>query len=202
MLMVAAVGALLLGIGFFFSKGAQIANAKADEVNVRSEDLSKYNKVIDGLNKEIASIDNDQQPYVDSVRHRVYWVRVFNYLSQKMQNDILYLTVLEPLAAGRPIISDGATELIAAAPDAEAIVDAFSIQGLWRENPRGSEVVYDFFKGLKGDADAGEVSFFDLKEVDISEVSEVDAGTNDDRYAYPFKMTLPLPAENQVKFTK
>lgn len=202
LLTIAAAGALLMGLGFFFSKGAQIANGKADEVNVRSEDLSKYNKVIDGLNKEIALIDSQQQPYIDSVRHRVYWVRVFNYLSQKMQNDILYLTVLEPLAAGRPIISDGATELIAAAPDAEAIVDAFSIQGLWRENPRGSEVVYDFFKGLKGDADAGEVGFFALKEVDISEVSEVDAGTSDDRYAYPFKMTLPLPEENKVKFTK
>jgi len=38
--------------------------------------------------------------------------------------------------------------------------------------------------------------------VDIGDVIEVDAGTSDDRYAYPFRMVLPLPEENQVKFTK
>ncbi len=196
------VAAFLAGIGFFYSKGAQIASQKAGEVDAKSADLAKYNKAIDELVSEIESIDKEQKPYVEAVRHRVYWVRVFNYLSQEMQNDVLFMTVLEPLAGGRPVIPDGGAELLATVPDAEAIVDAFSIQGLWRENPRGSEVVYDYFKGLKGDAETASESFFDLKEVDISEVSEVDAGTNDDRYAYPFKMTLPLPEENQVRFTK
>ncbi|NLT72176.1 MAG: hypothetical protein GXX91_15990, partial [Verrucomicrobiaceae bacterium] len=140
----------------------------------------------------------------DAVLHRVYWVRVFNYLSQKMQNDLLYMTVLEPLSGGRPIIDDEGGAMVAAMAATTgdtAIVDAFSIQGLWRENPRGSEVVYDYFKGLKGDAESG-ATFFALEGVDISEVIEVDSGTNDDRYAYPFRMTLPLPEENRVRFTK
>jgi len=76
------------------------------------------------------------------------------------------------------------------------------VKGLWRENPRGSEIVYDFFKSLKGDADSGNQGFFDLQEVDISAVGTVEAGTNNDRFAYPFTMTLPLPEENQVSFSK
>ena len=141
---------------------------------------------------------------MEAVLHRVYWVRIFNYLSDKMQNDLLYMTVLEPLSGGRPIIDDEGGAMVAAmatAPGDASIVDSFSIQGLWRENPRGSEVVYDYFKGLKGDAESG-ANFFALEGVDISEVIEVDAGTNDDRYAYPFRMTLPLPEQNKVRFTK
>ncbi len=203
-LAVAALAAFLSGLGFFFAKGAQIADAKAATVDGVASDLTRHSKAIDGFKNEIALVDSQQEPYVDAVLHRVYWVRVFNYLSQKMQNDLLYMTVLEPISGGRPIIDDDGGAMVATAeatPDAESIVDSFLIQGLWRENPRGSEVVYDYFKGLKGDAESGS-TFFALEGVDISEVIEVDAGTNDDRYAYPFKMTLPLPEENQVKFTK
>lgn len=203
-LSVAALAAFLGGLGFYFSKGTEIANAKAEKIESVASDLSKYNKEIEGYKDEIAFVDSQQEPYVDAVLHRVYWVRVFNYLSQKMQNDLLYMTVLEPLSGGRPIIDDEGGAMVAAmatAPGAESIVDSFSIQGLWRENPRGSEVVYDYFKGLKGDAESG-ATFFALEGVDISEVIEVDAGTNDDRYAYPFRMTLPLPEENRVRFTK
>lgn len=203
-LCVAALAAFLGGLGFYFAKGAEIANAKAATVESVASDLSKFSKEIDRYQDDIAFVDSQQGPYVDAVLHRVYWVRVFNYLSQKMQNDLLYMTVLEPLSGGRSIIDDAGGAMVAsmaAAPGAEAIVDSFSIQGLWRENPRGSEVVYDYFKGLKGDSESG-ATFFALEGVDISEVIEVDAGTNDDRYAYPFRMTLPLPEENRVRFTK
>ncbi len=203
-LSVAALALFLGALGFYFSKGAQVAGVKAETVDSVASDLSKYSREIEGYKSAIALVDSQQDPYVDAVLHRVYWVRVFNYLSQKMQNDLLYMTVLEPLSGGRPIIDDEGGAMVAAipaAPGAESIVDAFSIQGLWRENPRGSEVVYDYFKGLKGDADSGS-TFFALEGVDISEVIEVDAGTSDDRYAYTFKMTLPLPEENQVRFTK
>ena len=89
------------------------------------------------------------------------------------------------------------------ATGSEAPIDSFAIQGLWRENSRGAEVVYDYFKRLKEDAVAESgSSFFDLDDVDISEVVQVNAGTADDRFAYDFRMVLPLPEANQVKFTK
>jgi hypothetical protein len=197
-----AVAALLGGMGFFFTKGAEVANEKASRVDSKAADLTKYNNEIKELQDEIAVIDGQQQPFVDSVRHRVYWVQVFNYLSSKLQNDLIHMTSLEPLSNGVPIIEDEKSALAGVAGEGESIIDAFAVKGLWRENPRGSEVVYDFFKSLKGDADAGAQGFFDLQEVDISAVGTVDAGTNNDRFAYPFTMTLPLPVGNQVSFSK
>lgn len=197
-----AVAALLGALGFFFSKGAELAQQKAASVDARVRELEKHGKTIKDHEDKIALTNSQQGPYVEAVRHRAYWVRVFNYLSQKMQNDILYLTVLEPLSGGRPVIQDDATALTAVALEAESIVDAFSVQGLWRENPRGSEVVYDYFKALKADVESAPETFFDLGEIDISQVAEVDAGTRDDRYSYPFKMILPLPEANRVRFNK
>ncbi len=201
-LALAGLVALLAALGFYFSKGAEVANSHADRINVKAVDLTKYGKEIKDLEDEIEVVRSDQQPYVEAVLHRVYWVRVFNYLASKMQNDLIHMTVLEPLSGGLPVIDDEATALTATGlPAAEAIVDAFAIEGLWRENPNGSQVVYEYFNGLKGDVE-GATTFFDLGETDISEVAIVDAGTGNDRFAYRFKMTLPLPEENRVRFTK
>lgn len=197
-----AVAAFLGATGFFFAKGAQLATERASQVDSKAADLTKHNNQIKELQSELAVIDGRQQPYVDAVRHRVYWVQVFNYLSSKLQNDLIHMTSLEPLSGGVPIIADEKSALAAVPGEGEAIIDSFAVKGLWRENPRGSEVVYDFFKSLKGDADSGNEGFFDLQEVDISAVGTVDAGTNNDRFAYPFSMTLPLPEVNQVRFSK
>lgn len=197
-----ALAALLGAMGFFFSKGALVASEKAATVDSKAADLTKYSNEIKGFENEIAEIDARQQPFVDAVRHRVYWVQVFNYLSSKLQNDLIHITSLEPLAGGVPIIEDEKSALAGVPTAGESIIDAFAVKGLWRENPRGSEIVYDFFKSLKGDADSGSGGFFDLQEVDISAVGTVEAGTNNDRFAYPFTMTLPLPEENQVSFSK
>ena len=196
-----AVAAFLGATGFFFAKGAQVATEMASQVDSKAADLTKHNNQIKQLQSELTVIDGQQQPYVDAVRHRVYWVQVFNYLSSKLQNDLIQMTSLEPLSSGVPIIEDEKSALTAVAGEGESIIEAFAVKGLWRENPRGSEVVYDFFKSLKGDAESG-TQFFDLQEVDISAVGTVDAGTNNDRFAYPFTMTLPLPEVNQVRFSK
>lgn len=197
-----AAAALLGALGFHFSKGAEVATERVDRIEAKADDLEKHGKEIKALETEIATIDGQQQPYIDSVIHRVYWVQVFNYLSQKMDSDVIFLTMIEPLSGGQPIVADDATALATLSAGSETIVDAFSVHGLWRENPRGSEVVYEYFKRLKGEADSGTAGFFDLKEVDISEVVEVVTGTSNDRFAYPFKMTLPLPEANRVRFTK
>ncbi len=198
-----AVVALLGSLGFYFSKGAGIAAERAESISLKADDLKKFNGEIEDLKEEIEAIDGKKKPFVESIRHRVYWVRVFNYLGAKMDGDVMFMTVLEPLADGQPVIPDQDGGLITVADGSEAVIDSFAIQGLWRENPRGSEVVYDYFKSLKADAEAesGD-SLFDLKDVDISEVVKVTAGTSGDRYAYDFRMVLPLPEGNQVKFTK
>lgn len=198
-----ALAAFLGALGFFFTKGAEVSDAKSMAIEDKADDLKKYNGEIEDLKADLARIDGQKKPFVDAIRHRVYWVRVFNYLGNNMQNDLLFFTTLEPLANGNPVIGDDDTAIVGALPGTESTIDAFSIEGLWRINPEKSKVVYDYFGELKKDAETeGEEAFFALEGVDIAEVSNVDPGTADDRYAYPFRMTLPLPEENQVKFTK
>lgn len=200
---VAAMTIFLGALGFFFSKGAQVSNDRANEVESQADQLTKRNREIEDFKAEIAKIDAQKAPYVEAIRHRVYWVQVFNYLTSRMEEDSMFLTVLEPLADGKPVIEDENSLLAAVPPGTEAIIDSFSMEGLWRENSSGSEVVYDFFERLQKDSESEDSqSFFALEGVQIGEVSEVDSGAQNDRFAYPWRMTLPLPEENQVKFTK
>lgn len=203
---VLALGALLGALGFYMNRGAEIANARAEEIRDEADTLKKYDDAIGDLKDQIATIDSQKKPYVEAVRHRAYWVTVFNYLGEKMKNDLIFITVLEPMANGLPIINDQDAGVVVSGGGAsgqELKIDSFSVEGLWRENDRGSQVVYDYFKALKEDAAANpDAAVFALNEVDISEILNVEAGTNDTHYAYPWKMILPLPEANQVKFTK
>ena len=195
--------ALLGALGVYFSKAASIAASKVESIAAKGDDLKKYNSEIEDLKEQIESINGKKKPFVDSIRHRVYWVQVFNYLGEKMDSDVMFMTMLEPLADGQPVIPNEEGGLMVVAAGTEATVDSFVIQGLWRENPRGPEVVYDYFKRLKEDSESESGnSLFDLKDVDIGEVVKVTAGTSGDRYAYDFRMVLPLPEALQVKFTK
>lgn len=197
-----ALAALLGALGFFFSKGAGLANDKATEISRKAKDLEEHNSRIGDLEAEISRLESEGEPFVDAVTHRSYWVRMFNYLGEKMEGDAMFYTSLEPLAEGKPIIADE-VGLSTGIPGEEKKIDAFLIEGLWRENAPGkSQVVYRYFEGLKEDAEADPPKgFFALEGVDISDVINVDAGQSDDRHAYPFKMELPLPEGAQVKYS-
>jgi hypothetical protein len=203
MLAVAGLVLFLGALGFYFSKAASVAAAHTSKIDERAADLRNYSSKIEDLKADILAIDKRKSPYVDAVRNRVYWVEVFNYLNSHFQNDLVFLTMLQPLSAGQPIIAEESDALLAAPSTGESIIDAFAIEGLWRENARGSRVVYEYFQSLKDDSLVeGANPFFNLKDIDIAEAAKVDPGTSGDRFAYPFQMALPLPEGNQVKYTK
>lgn len=201
MLSTAALTILLLALGFFFMRGAALADAKADSISRQADSLEAADKKLDDLKAELAKIDEKKQPFVDAVKHRIYWVEVFNYLSNKMQSDTMWLTSIVPLSGGEPVVEE--SEDVISGSGEQTTIDGFLITGLWRDNPR---VVYDYFKVLKDDAEKaiekGAPPAFDLAERDISELSSVESGTAGDRFAYRWEFRLPLPKENQVKFTK
>jgi type IV pilus assembly protein PilM len=203
MLAVAGLVLFLGALGFYFSRAASVAVAHTSKIDERAADLRNYNAKIEDLKSDILAIDKRKSPYVDAVRNRVYWVEVFNYLNSHFQNDLVFLTLLQPLSAGQPIIAEESDALLAGPSAGESIIDAFAIEGLWRENARGSRVVYEYFQSLKDDSLVeGANPFFNLKDIDIAEAAKVDPGTSGDRFAYPFQMALPLPEGNQVKYTK
>jgi len=204
MVAVVALAALLGGLGFYLNRGAEIANTRADEIREQAETLEKYDDRIGNSIAQIATIDSQKKPYVEAVRHRAYWVRVFNHLAEKMKDDLIFITVLEPMANGQLIVDDtDDTVNVSPLGSTEQIIDSFHVEGLYRENLKGAKVVYEYFASLKEDAEAkGDGAVFALEGVDISEILTVESGTGDTHYAYPWKMALPLPEANQVKFSK
>lgn len=201
-----AVTTLLLALGFFNVRGAALSEEKADSISRKADTLLKANKELDNLRAEIAQVDQKQEPFVNAVRQRVYWVRAFNYLSTMMESDTMWLTNLTPLSEDEPVIEEGVEELVSSSDEGTQIIDTILIKGLWRENPLGNRVVYNYFNKLQADAveakEKGIPARFDLAERDVSELLNVEAGTEDDRFAYKWELKLPLPTENQIKFTK
>ena len=205
LLSVAALTALLLALAFYFWRGASLANNKADSIEATADDMVEANRQIEDLKAEIEKIDQKQEPFVDAVKHRLYWAKVFNYLSNKMESDTMWITGLEPLSQGLPVIDDD-EDIVPIDGGGPQVVDSFLITGLWRENPIKNNVVYNYFNSLQADAvkakEEGSIALFDLADRDINELSNVEAGTAGDRFAYSWEFRLPLPEENQVKFTK
>jgi len=201
-LAVAAAVVFIASLGLYFKNGTEVALGRAASIEQRAASLTRHNQEIEASKREIETIDGQKEPFVEAVRHRAYWVRLFNYLGDRLDGDTIFLTVLEPMAGGRPVVRDD--DALIGGPGGGGqteIVDSLSIQGLWRENPRGSQVVTDYFARLKEDAVNEVPEAFDLAEADIGSVLVVDPATSGDRYAYPFTLVLPLPEQNQVKFS-
>ncbi len=192
--------ALLGALGLFFTKGGEVAAEKEAEISKEAEQLQKYSDSIDGLLGDLKAAKAKKEPFRNVAMHRAYWTSVFDYLSNMMQSDLMFITSFQPTSGGE-IILDQIDDVVSSGATEEKIIDGFRIQGLWRENPKGAEVVYDYFNVLKADATENEVSaFFDLKEADAQTVIEkVDTG-NGTKYAYEWIMNLPLPKSYQVKF--
>ncbi|NDF37219.1 MAG: hypothetical protein EB156_05475, partial [Euryarchaeota archaeon] len=80
-----ALAASLGALGFFFTKGAELANDKSTEISKKASDLEEQNSKIEDLKGDIARLESQKEPFVDAVTHRSYWVRMFNYLGEKME---------------------------------------------------------------------------------------------------------------------
>ncbi|MCB1087825.1 MAG: hypothetical protein KDM63_12320, partial [Verrucomicrobiae bacterium] len=133
---------------------------------------------------------------------------VFNDLSQRMDSDLMWITILEPMSGGEAVTQEMSAEgAVSAAPVAGAadagaakeqkMIDSLRIVGLYRENARGGDIVVDYLSNLR------ESPFFDLKERSTTDVLiEAENFTPGSKYAGRWEMRLPLPEAARIPFTK
>lgn len=209
---VLAGAALLGGAGFWYTKAADLAVDKSAALDEKEEELAGHSDAIKDLNAELTAIEARKDPYVEAVTSRAYWTAVFNDLSQRMDTDLMWVTVLEPYSNGQAVVDSfadqasnalGAGGAIAASspsPGAtgqdqpESTVDAVRVVGLYRQNPRGADIVVDYLSNLR------ESTFFDLKDRSTNELLiKADPVV---QYAGAWEMVLPLPENARIKFTK
>ncbi|MCF6311869.1 MAG: pilus assembly protein PilM [Verrucomicrobiales bacterium] len=206
-LAVAALTLLIGAAGFYFNQAAAIANAQTEALRSDVEELTLYDGKIQVWKDKLSDIEATKRPYTDAVYDRTYWVGLFNDLSRRMDSDLMWITMIEPMAEGQPVIED-LYELSELAPEAAAgagkqgeegkkMIDTLHIRGLYRENDGGPKVVSDYLDRLM------KSKRFALEGIDTNDILiELEAGAGGSKYAWKWEMILPLPEGLQISFTK
>lgn len=203
------VGALGLGIWNFQNKKSL---AEKETASLKSElnSLESVNEKIEAANKDLKEAQSVAQPMVDAAEMRSFWLRLMNDLNGRLENDLLWFTVVEPLAdkeqvtpqlwqggdSREPITSNIVAEKTssAAARNDEKVpkVTHVRVLGLYRDagNQAGNQVVYDFVTN-----EIMKSPFFDIEEEYKKDpnniVTYAEAGVSG-YYAYPFELYLKL----------
>jgi Tfp pilus assembly protein PilN len=152
------------------------------------------------LGDKIAALDAQQGQYAalsqqleQAVAERSYWVRLLTDLNAKFDNDLIWLTLIEPLKDKASITPQlvgqgegGSKKEDAAAGAAPAY--SLRLQGLYRKNDEGEQVVYRYAAAL------AKLPWFDVADFEAkrAEIVSAQSGVEEDRYAYTFKIELPL----------
>jgi Tfp pilus assembly protein PilN len=199
------VGMLLfwaaLGTGIFYFQNTERA------VRDKLAGMSAENARLKNLAGQISALEQRQGQYASlseqleqAVAERSFWVRLLTDLNAKFENDMIWLTLVEPLKNGNSITpallgqeSSGEKKEEAAAGGATAY--SVRLQGLYRKNDEGEQIVYKFASAL------AKLPWFEIADFEEKRAQYVSAqsGVEEVRYAYTFKIELPLKQSMNFK---
>ncbi len=160
---------------FYFNSAEKFASAKAEELNQEKSALASVDGKLKQENTR-ATAEEQRAGYLQAVvRDRVLWLDIFKAINKEMKNDLVWVTAIEPMSKGKPVLIEtvlgaagdakdsalfgeeeapqpGAKGSPAAKDDGPK-VDALWVRGLYRNfNETGAEVtteaVTEFFKQL------------------------------------------------------
>ena len=192
-----------LGAAFAYFKQADAlvpSNVSAMEAEQRqlkgiADELRDLDEKLDSLRTQSAQLES-------AVNTRSYWVRLLQELNNKFDNDLIWLTLVEPVSNGKSLTPSlgGAGTIDEAAPSDQQAASTDSahelhIQGLYRKNDEGQEVVYRYVRALAAS------EWFDIPDIDskLNTVVKAETGIEEDRYAYKFDIRLPLKQHIEFK---
>lgn len=202
-----------LGTGIMYFKSAdRVVRERITSTEDEYNRLKDYAEDIRTLDEKLDELKGQSAQLEEAVNDRSYWVRLLAELNNKYEDDLIWLTVIEPIKDGSPLTaeftkgSSGASEGAAAVPSAPAPTAPgqpaaapkyeLRLQGLYRKNDQAQEVVYRFARALAGS------EFFAVEDIasNLQNYVKAETGVDEDRYAYKFDIKLPLKAP--MKFIK
>lgn len=193
----AALGAGIL----YFQNTERVIQEKLAPMQQENLKLKNLAAQIKALETNQAQVMGLSQQLEQAVSERSYWVRLLTDINAKFDNDLIWLTVIEPLKDDKPItpqlIGQGESKDSkdeAAAPGAEPVY-SIRMQGLYRKNDEGEQVVYRFAAAL------AKSPWFDITDFEAKRADLVSAqsGVEENRYAYTFNIKLPLKQPMKFK---
>jgi type IV pilus assembly protein PilM len=201
---------VMAGACLWAALGAGIAyyNHATEVVEEQVAGMQQEQARLNGIDNQIKALDGQlnqsialTQPLIQAVGDRSYWVRLLTDLNAKFDNDLIWLTVVELLKDGKPTTpslfgqeQSSSSSRKASGANAQPVYE-LRLQGLYRKNDDGEQVVYRFADKL---AKSG---WFvaDKFEERRAEYVSAESGVEEDRYAYKFNIKLPLQQPMQFQ---
>ncbi|HXX41651.1 MAG TPA: type IV pilus assembly protein PilM [Chthoniobacterales bacterium] len=190
----------LLGWGFYYARGAQVARRSTAELQDRiNAPMRAAEAKIDNLRKQANSLDSFATPLISAINDRFFWVEVLEDLNARLPKEDIWITDLLPTSGGKPIGVDekaiaafGPTPTPAptsARPGARAeagpAIDGIFVRGLYLFNPKQQEVVVDYFRNLVGSP------FYNLDPNNQARYIKPTTPDNTE-WAFPYELRLDL----------
>ncbi len=167
--------------------------------------ISGIKSKLGALDNQIAKIDKTRLPIVEIADGRERWMGVIDQLNKQFASDILWVTEVEPMIDGESIDDLGVIVSASELPpkngnsdsETEVKITELRVKGFWRDAPKGQDLVNQIFTDLqtaKNDA----IVLAEIPPAEKSTRLQV-TSRDDDHYAWPFTMTLPLAEPITVK---
>lgn len=193
-----------LGASIFWCESAKatIENRHA-QLRAEGESLLAMGRSIQALEAKQESFRTRAQQLQQVVQERSWWVRLLNDLNHAFSNDLIWLTVIEPLKDGKPLTQPlwGGEKEAGSASDKKAAANPsyeLRIQGLYRMNNEGDQQVVTDYAAKLAKLDWFTAADFETKK--DSYIIKLDTGAGDDaRFAYQFELKFPLKNPPQFK---
>lgn len=185
-----------LGAGMMYFKNAERVTQQhlgnMQQENVRLTGLANQIRALDA---SLAQSITLTEPLIKAVGDRSYWVRMLHDINNQFDKDLIWLTLIEPLKDGKPITDplfgeESSPIDTSTTPKGVAGQPVYElrIQGLYRKNEEGEQVVYRYASALS------KLNWFAAEKFEERRANYVNAesGVEQDRYAYQFNIKLPL----------
>ena len=206
----------LAGYGFFKKGQADEAEEIAQNMMTATQQAAGPAAAIKKLENQEGQIDQQVNELFNAEKSRTRWLDILNSLSANFAHDAVWVTSMAPMvnfdptnpnANGSSLISEGFSKNTYGSSamaqlrvgDAEPRINAVRIKGFWRQNPESEQVVYKLVRNLRENAtdvftfkvnQNGEET--ELKDTNIIRSITASAAADNEDYAFPFELVLPL----------
>lgn len=184
----------------YFNKANAVVQSKVSAMETEQRGLRGIADELRQLDEKLDSLRGQSAQIESAVNTRSYWVRLLQELNNKFENDLIWLTLVEPVSNGQSLTPafGSKTEEVVTAEQAASTQSAHELhlQGLYRKNDAGQEVVYQYVRALAAS------DWFEVPDIDkkLNEYVKAETGIEEDRYAYKFDIRLPL--NQHIEFKK
>ncbi|HEX8372463.1 MAG TPA: type IV pilus assembly protein PilM [Chthoniobacterales bacterium] len=199
-IVVASLCALLALAGWwlYFSKTADAVTVMTGKVNDEVSQLESVDQQFKNADQQIKAATVEAAPLLQAISQRESWVRLIDDLNQRIPNEKIWITVLEPLQEGKPLsfadlkVNDPKPAPTPAKPakgpaappaPVGAQISAISVKGLYLDDPK---VVDQLLSNL------AQSPFFVLDLSKVKEINPVRQQPNQETYGYEYELRLPL----------